>query len=58
VLPSIARSVYDSAHRGWVAMNYKQLDSDQIVTTAEQLCRRIRERFPTAGLNNCSGQLL
>lgn len=39
-------------------MNYKQLDSDQIVTTAEQLCRRIRERFPNAGLNNCSGQLL
>jgi len=38
--------------------NYKQLDSDQIVATCEQLCRRIQERFPSAGLNNCSGQLL
>ncbi len=39
-------------------MNYNQLDSDQIVTTADQLCRRVRERFPSAGLNNCSVQLL
>jgi hypothetical protein len=39
-------------------MNYTQLDPDQIVATADQLCRRIRERFPTAGLNNCSNQLL
>jgi hypothetical protein len=39
-------------------MNYSQLDPNQIVATADQLCRRIRERFPTAGLNNCSNQLL
>jgi hypothetical protein len=39
-------------------MNYKQLDPDQIVATADQLSRRIRERFPTAGLNQCSEQLL
>lgn len=39
-------------------MNYKQLDSDQIVATTDQLCRRVRERFPTAGLNHCSEQLL
>ncbi len=38
--------------------NYSQLDPDLIVATADQLCRRVRERFPTAGLNNCSGQLL
>ncbi|MBX3443249.1 MAG: hypothetical protein KF774_12655 [Planctomyces sp.] len=39
-------------------MNYKQLDPDLIVATTEQLCRRIRERFPTAGLNRCSEALL
>jgi hypothetical protein len=39
-------------------MNYSQLDPNLIVTTADQLCRRVRERFPTAGLNNCSNQLL
>jgi hypothetical protein len=39
-------------------MNYSQLDPNQIVATADQLCRRVRERFPTAGLNNCGTQLL
>ncbi|QDT55200.1 hypothetical protein Pan44_32420 [Caulifigura coniformis] len=39
-------------------MNYSQLDPNLIVATAEQLCRRVRERFPVAGLNNCSNQLL
>jgi hypothetical protein len=39
-------------------MNYTQLDPNQIVATADQLSRRIRERFPTAGLNNCGAQLL
>jgi hypothetical protein len=39
-------------------MSYTQLDPDQIVSTADQLCRRISERFPTAGLNKCSQQLL
>ncbi len=39
-------------------MNYTQLDPNQIVATADQLCRRVQERFPKAGLNNCSNQLL
>ena len=39
-------------------MNYTQLDPNQIVATADQLCRRVLERFPKAGLNNCSRQLL
>ncbi len=39
-------------------MNYTQLDPNQIVATADQLCRRVLERFPKAGLNNCSQQLL
>jgi hypothetical protein len=35
-----------------------QLEPDQIVATSDQLCRRIKERFPSAGLNKCASELL
>ncbi len=37
---------------------YEQLDPDKIVETIDTLSRRIRERFPEAGLNNVCGKLL
>ncbi|WP_437228822.1 hypothetical protein SH661x_001099 [Planctomicrobium sp. SH661] len=36
----------------------RQLESDRIIETVEVLSRRIRERFPTAGLNGVCGDLL
>ena len=35
-----------------------RLDAERVVATVDQLCRRIQERFPTAGLNHVSHQLL
>ena len=39
-------------------MPYEQLDPDKIVETAALLARRIKERFPTAGLNLVCEKLL
>jgi hypothetical protein len=36
---------------------YRKLDANQIVTTLEQLERRIKERFPGAGLAKVSAEL-
>ena len=38
-------------------MAYQQLDSGKIVETAETLHRRVRERFPEAGLTKVCGEL-
>jgi len=34
-----------------------KLDANEIVKTADRLCRRIRERFPDAGLNGVADEL-
>jgi len=34
------------------------LDADKILETLERLGRRVRERFPDAGLNNVAAELL
>jgi len=39
-------------------MSFRQLDSARIVDTLEQLCHRIEERFPGAGLANVARDLL
>jgi len=39
-------------------MAYEQLDPDKIVLTTEQLANRVRERFPSAGLNQVCQKLL
>jgi hypothetical protein len=39
-------------------MTFRQLDSSRIVDTVEQLCLRIEERFPGAGLGRVAGDLL
>nr|WP_217647160.1 hypothetical protein [Planctomicrobium piriforme] len=39
-------------------MAARQLESTRIVETIDLLCRRIRERFPSAGLNNVCEDLL
>lgn len=41
-----------------MAINYLQLDADQIVATVDTLSRRINERFPNAGLTKVCDQLL
>jgi len=37
---------------------YKSLDSEKIIETIEQLCRRIDERFPASGLSRVCRELL
>ena len=37
---------------------YKSLDSEKIIGTIEQLCRRIDERFPDSGLSRVCRELL
>jgi len=39
-------------------MTYEQLDADKIITTVDQLRRRIVERFPKAGLGHVCEKLL
>ncbi|MEZ6065341.1 MAG: hypothetical protein R3B90_06450 [Planctomycetaceae bacterium] len=39
-------------------MPYQQLDSDRIVETVAVLAKRVKERFPAAGLNHVSQKLL
>lgn len=39
-------------------MPYTQLDPDKIVDTVATLARRVKERFPNAGLNQVCGKLL
>jgi hypothetical protein len=41
-----------------MALNYLQLDADQIVATVDTLARRINERFPSSGLTKVCDQLL
>ncbi|MFG0295730.1 MAG: hypothetical protein ACF8PG_07465 [Maioricimonas sp. JB045] len=38
-------------------MQPTQLDSSRIIETTERLCRRVRERFPKAGLNEVGARL-
>lgn len=38
-------------------MQPTQLDSSRIIETTERLCRRVRERFPNAGLNEVGARL-